>query len=425
MEEAFLHFIWNFQHFNSRDLFSDSGQRITVFHPGFKNSDAGPDFKNAKIKIDDVVWNGHVEIHINAQDWVRHKHQHDEAYNNTILHVVWNNDAAISRQDGTSIPSLELKHIVGERLILKYTKLFEPQAAILCARFMDEIKPITLHSMMDKVLAQRLEDRSNSIFREIAFTENDWEEITWRMLCRNFGFKTNAYPFYELAKSTPLKMLKRESGQLATLEAILFGQAGFLEEEGQDEYHLRLKSEYEFKKRKYGLERALDKHQWKFLRLRPANFPTLRLAQLAALIHRQPNLFSLFIDSESFLDLKNELSIEQSPYWIKHYLFGKPSKTHSKKLGKSAIENLLINTAAPLLFAYGIHQDREELKDRALHWLASIRSEQNAITGKWIDIGLKVNTAFDSQALIGLFNSYCLKKRCLSCAVGVEVLNKP
>ena len=424
MEEAFLHFIWNFQHFTSRELLSESGQKITIFHPGYKNSDAGPDFINAKVKIDDVIWNGNVEIHINAQDWIRHNHQRDEAYDSVILHVVWINDASIRRKDNTVIPTFELRKLVDAQLIQKYNQLLEPQEEILCRRFLNQIKPITLLSMMDKVLAQRLEVRAEKIFREIAFTDNDWEEITWRMLCRNFGFKTNAFTFYELAKSLPLKILKKESGNLMTIEALLFGQAGFLEEESEDAYFGELAKEYRFKQKKYGLERNLDKHQWKFLRLRPANFPTIRIAQLAALVARQPNLFSLFMDYDTISELKNELAIEQSTYWVKHYLFGKPSKDHSKKLGQSAIENLLINTAAPLLFAFGVHKDREDLKEKSMLLLSSLHAEENSITKRWKTSDIAVGSAFDSQALIELFNAYCQKKRCLNCAVGVEILNK-
>jgi hypothetical protein len=424
MEEAFLHFVWNFQQFTSRELLSDSDQKITVFHPGYKNTDAGPDFKNAKIKIGDVIWNGQVEIHINAKDWIRHNHQDDAAYDNVILHVVWKNDASITRNDDTIIPTLEVKNLVDDQLILRYNHLFEPIDEILCKKFMDNVKPITWLSMMDKALVQRLDSKADTIFREIAFTDNDWEEITWRLLCRNFGFKTNTFPFYELAKSLPIKILKREAAELQTVEALMFGQAGFLEEDTADKYCKSLSDEYRFKQKKYTLNRRLDKHQWKFLRLRPANFPTIRIAQLAALVAVQPNLFSLFMDFNNISELKRKLAIEQSRYWIDHYQFGKPSKTHTGKLGTFSIDNILINTVAPLLFAYGIHKDDESLKEKSMKLLASVGPESNAITKRWKSSGIMVKSAFDSQALIELFNTYCLKKRCLNCAIGVEVLNQ-
>jgi hypothetical protein len=279
-----------------------------------------------------------------------------------------------------------------------------------------------MYSMMDKALAQRLEMKSENIFREIAFTGNNWEEIAWRMLCQNFGFKTNAYPFFELGKSLPLNILKKESESLKTVEALLFGQAGFLEEDLEDAYFIELKKEYEFKRIKYGLERNLDKHQWKFLRMRPANFPTIRIAQLAALIAQQSNLFSFFVDYSSISDLKKKLKVVQSDYWINHYNFGKPAKTQSGKLGTSSIENILINTVAPLLFAYGIHKDQVELKDKSMELLASVKKETNSITKKWMDNGVGIKSAFDSQAVIEMYNAYCLKKRCLDCAVGAEII---
>ena len=424
MEEAFLHFIWKFQQFKSRDLKTDSGQKITVLNPGYKNTDAGPDFSNAKVKIGEITWNGNVEIHINAQDWNRHNHQNDKAYDNVILHVVWKMDASILRKDKTTIPAFELKNVVDEQLVFNYNRLFEPGDDILCNRFLDKIKPVTIFSMMDKALAQRLEIKSETIFREIALTGNDWEEIAWRMLCRNFGFKTNTFPFSELGKSLPLKILKKESQSLKTIEALLFGQAGFLEEDLEDMYFNDLAGEYNFKRKKYGLERRLDKHQWKFLRLRPANFPTIRIAQMAVLIAHQTNLFSLFMDFESIPGLKNSLAVVQSDYWLHHYNFGSPSKIQTGKLGISSIENILINTVAPLLFAYGVHKDQDELKEKSMELLASVKPETNSITKKWKAIGIDVKSAFDSQALIEIYNQYCLKKRCLNCSIGTEIISK-
>ncbi len=423
MEESFLHFIWKFQYLNSREIKTDSGQKITVLHPGYHNSDAGPDFNNAKIKVGEIIWNGSVEIHINAKDWNRHNHQHDKAYENVILHVVWKNDESIVRNDKSTISALELKNIVDEQLVLNYYKLFEPGNDILCSRFLERTKPITAYSMLDKTLAQRLEAKSEKIFREIALTGNDWEEITWRMLCGNFGFKTNAIPFFELGKSLPLKILKKEVPNLKTLEAILFGQAGFLEEESNDPYFAELKNEYQFKQKKYKLDRRLDKHQWKFLRLRPANFPTIRIAQLAALISSQGNLFSFFMDYDSIPKLKSSLAVEQSSYWIKHYNFEKEFKSQAGRLGVSSIENILINTVAPLLFAYGIHKGCEELKEKSMELLASINPESNSIIKKWKISGLAIKTAFDSQASIELYNEYCLRKRCLNCAIGTEIIS--
>lgn len=422
MDESFLHFIWKFQHFASRNLKTESGLKIIVLQPGFKNADAGPDFKNAKIKIGDIVWNGNVEIHINAKDWYRHNHQNDDAYDNVVLHVVWKNDGQVHRKDKTIIPTLGLKNIVDEKLLLNYRKVFAQGSEILCNRFFRNVKDITILSMKDKALAQRLEEKSQIIFREIALTDNDWEEISWRLLCKNFGFKTNANSFYELAKSVPFKILKKESYSLRTIEALLFGQAGFLEEDFKDTYYLELKNEYKFKQKKYSLERRIDKHQWKFLRLRPANFPTIRIAQLSTLAASNNSLFSFFMNYSSIKELKKGLVSRQSNYWQQHYNFGEQSKTKIGNLGQLSVDNILINTIVPLQFAYGFHKDLEELKEKALELLTSIKPEKNSITKKWEELGMEIKTAFDSQAMIELYNQYCLKKRCLNCSIGVDLL---
>lgn len=422
MEEAFLHFIWKFQQFNSRDLKTDTGQKISVHHPGYSNSDAGPDFKNAKIEIGEIIWNGDVEIHVHAKDWNRHKHQNDASYDSVILHVVWKNDASIQRNDNTIIPALEIKNLVDRQLILKYHQLIQPGDDILCNKFLGKVKPITILSTMDKALAQRLEARSEKIFREIALTGNDWEEIAWRRLCDAFGFKTNSFAFAELAKSLPVKILRKESQSRKTIEALLFGQAGFLDEELDDAYFQELKKEYDFKRKKYQLERRLDKHQWKFLRLRPANFPTIRIAQLAALVASRPNLFSFFINYATIPELKKDMKVVQSDYWLHHYNFGLQTDSEPGKLGVKSIENILINAVAPILFAYGIHKDQESLKEKSIQLLLSVSSEKNSITKKWSETGLKIKSAFDSQALIEIYNQYCLKKRCLDCSIGIEII---
>ncbi len=424
MEESFLHFLWKYQHFNSRELTTISGQEITVFHPGYLNTNAGPDFINAKVKIGNITWTGSVEIHVNAKDWHRHGHQEDGAYDNVILHVVWKNDAVIHRQNKSEIPAMEMKGIVDHRMIEKYQRLMALAGAdILCNAFLENTKPITIYSMMDKVLAERMQEKAENIFREIALTGNDWEEIAWWMLCKNFGFKTNTSPFHDLGKSLPLKILKKEVQNPKTVEALLFGQAGFLEDKSDDAYHAELSAEYAFKSMKYSLERRVDRHQWKFLRLRPANFPTVRIAQLAALVVRHSNLFSLFMDFEGFSTLKKQLAVTQSEYWLRHYNFGTVTENEIGRLGAGSIENILINTVAPLLFAYGVHKGREELKEKSFELLAAIRPEANSITKKWKHTGLEIKSAFDSQASIELFNQYCLKKRCLHCAIGTEIIS--
>lgn len=424
MEEAFLHFVWRYQHLNARELFAHNGQSVTVFQPGYKNTHAGPDFSDAKIKIGDIVWNGHVEIHVFASDWERHGHQKDAAYENVILHVVWKNDAEVHRMDGSPIPVLELQHLVDQQLIEKYRQLTTTGDEILCRKFMPQVPDITRMSMLDKVIAERLKVRAHRIFRQVALTGNDWEEIAWRMLCANFGFQTNKEAAQTLGKSMPLRILKKERGNLQVLEALLFGQAGFLDGEAADDYQSELKHAYAFRQKKYELHRRLDRHQWKFLRLRPANFPTVRIAQLAALVHVHSNIFSLMVDFSSPSALKKSLSVTQSAYWHQHYDFAKTPKSPMGLLGVSSAENIIINTVAPLLFAYGRHRDDETLKDKAIQLLGDIRAEKNAIITRWKSAGVEIGSAFDTQALLELYKSYCLKKRCLECAMGIKIIKE-
>lgn len=422
MEESFLHFIWKFQHFERQDILTDSGLRVSVFEPGHKNSDAGPDFKNARIRIGEIVWSGHVEIHVNASDWNRHRHQDDPAYNNVILHVVWKNDSESRAQDGNAIPVLELKNRIPHSLLARYRALLTPETEILCAGQIGNVRQITVYNMIDQALARRLQTRAQAIFREIGLTNQDWEEIAWRMLAKNFGFKTNAETFLHLAKSIPVKILKKESHDLIAIEALLFGMAGFLDGQPVDEYQERLTREYVFKSKKYNLEQRLSRHHWKFLRLRPPNFPTIRIAQLAGFVAGNSGLFTLFIDQVKSPDHLKLLAMSQSEYWHRHYDFGLKSKVSIGQLGRQSIENIVINTIAPLLFAYGWHQDNEQMKEDAAQLLTLLKPEKNSIISKWQSAGVKAKSAFDTQALIEQFNQFCIKKQCLNCPVGVEII---
>jgi len=423
MEEAFLHFIWKFQHFRTPALSTVDGQEVIIFHPGLRNTDAGPDFLNSRIKIGEITWNGHVEIHVMASDWSRHGHQKDKAYNNVILHVVWENDASASRADGNIIPTLVLKNLLQPHLYLNYKKLLEPGDEILCRKFIGKVKPITILNMADRAIAGRLQERAESILRELFLADGDWEEVAWRFLCRSFGFRTNADAFFDLGKSLPFKLLKKDYGNPYIIEAMMFGQAGFLDEEPVDEYQAGLKTEYDFKAKKYKLEKRLHRFRWKFLRLRPANFPTVRISQLAAIISAQPTLFSFFTDFQDSRDLRKSLAITQSPYWRDHYQFGEKTTHHIGGLGKSSIDNILMNTVAPLLFAWGIHRDDDASKEKALQLLGELPAESNSIISKWKSLGIEIKSAHDSQAFLELYKEYCLRKACLQCSIGMEIIS--
>lgn len=422
MTESFLHYIWQFQYFTKKDLFTTAGETIQIVHPGIRNAHAGPDFSEAKVKIGNLEWRGSVEIHIKASGWNDHRHGDDAAYEKVILHVVWENDRPISRSDNSSMPTLELKSRVDPSLWSKYKKLFTSAERIPCSSLWRKVDNLVKLSMLDKTLTQRLEAKAGVVIEMLQRNQGDWEETAYQLLSKNFGFKVNSDSFYRLAESLPYKILLKHIDQPNQVEALLFGQAGFLEKVKIDEHTQVLVRDFKLLEKKYRLEqKRLHKSQWRFLRLRPANFPTVRLAQLAAVIHQRKNIFSTIIDTTYYKDLYAWLSVQQSDYWKTHYQFGKMTKS-VPVLGKSSIQNLIVNTAVPLLAGYAITHDDHSYMDRAVAWLQQIPAEKNAIIRQWNELGCSAKTSFDSQALIELHNAYCIKRRCLECAVGAALI---
>jgi hypothetical protein len=424
MSESFLHYLWEFQYFTKIDLQTTDGERVVVFHPGHRNTHAGPDFQNARILIGDMEWVGTVEIHINASGWWEHKHDVDLAYENVVLHVVWKSDRPVKRSDGTMLPTLELKNRVDESLLLSYKRLINSPTDIPCYASFNDIAELTKISMLDKALFHRLETKAASVTNLLQRNNNDWEETCYQLLAKNFGFKVNAEPFLQLAQGLPYRVIMKQADQLIQVEAMLFGQAGFLEGKADtDDYHTLLRREYTLLSRKFNLQPTqLNKSQWKFLRLRPANFATVRLAQFAALLQGRKNLFSQLIGIDSFKTLREIFSVLQSEYWQSHYRFGKPVEEAVPALGDASIENIAINTVAPLLVAYGKAKDENGFIDQAVTILQQIHAESNKITRQWVAMGVPIKTAFDSQALIELYNNFCLRRRCLDCNIGASLL---
>jgi hypothetical protein len=423
MTEAFLHYLWQFQQFEKSRLETGSGEKITVLKTGILNTDAGPDFANSRLQINEIEWIGNVEIHIKSSDWQLHKHQYNEAYNNVILHVVWENDQAITRQDGSLIPTVELKSITDIQLLDKYQHLIDNQAIIPCKEQFSEVSNLSKFAILDKVLAMRLQQKAQIVEQIFEQNKGDWEETAYQLLARNFGFKLNSDTFLRLAQNLPLKVLQKHRDNLTQIEAMLFGQAGLIEK--VDEYSEKLYQEYDFFATKFSLKSSqLSSHEWKFLRTRPANFPTIRIAQLARLITQQQSFFSLFTQSNLIENLRNSLKIEQSLYWQEHYNFGKTASKKLVGLGKESINNILINTVIPLLAFYSEKTDNQELMTRCVNFLEALPAEENHITKMWEGLGLTIKTAFDSQASIELYNNFCSKKHCLQCNVGIEILRR-
>lgn len=421
MKEEFLHHIWKFRLFNQLNLLSTSGETIEIVKVGNHNFDAGPDFFNAQLKIGNTLWAGNVEIHLNASDWKKHLHQHDKAYDNIILHIVYNADEPIYRVSGETIPTLELKEKIEKKIIQNYLLLKSNSDWIPCEKQVGAVPRLIINNTLDKLLLERLERKSTSIIDSLKINNNNWEETFYQLLARNFGFKTNAEPFELLAKSIPSLLLAKHKNSLLQIEAMLFGQAGLLDEHLEDKYLQALQNEYVFLKQKLKLH-SIDAHLWKFLRLRPVNFPTIRIAQFANLIFNSTHLFSKIIETENCGDIKKLLNVDVSDYWHTHFVFDKTSTPAKKHLGDDSVNNIIINTVVPFLFVYGKQKNEVKYVERALQFLEQTAGEHNSIINKWGALKLSVKNAYSTQALLQLKNEYCSHKKCLSCNIGNYLL---
>lgn len=420
ISERLLQFIWQFQYFDKADLFSSDGELVKVQYAGHYNTNQGPDFLNAKIVIGKTTWAGAVELHILSSDWKRHKHQTDKNYQNVILHVVWEKD-----DSNGNIPVLELKGRVSGILLRRYETLMTRSAFIPCENLVSSVKTITWNSWKERLLAERLMRKAKTADQFLKENKNHWEETFWWMLARNFGMKVNTDAFEAVARSIPVNILAKHKNQLQQIEALLMGQASLLNEKSnkelsKDGYYTLLQREYKFLKEKYGLKPVYEPVH--FLRMRPGNFPTIRLAQLAVLIQNSVHLFSRIREAESIKEVKNRFDATANDYWHYHYKFGEAGSFKKKKLGESMIENIIINTICPMLFAYGNYHNEQKHKDKALKWLEHTNAELNNITKGFSKLGIENKNAFDSQALIELKNEYCNKKSCLECGVGNAIL---
>lgn len=423
MTESFLHYIWQLQYFDKQNLQTSTSEPVQIFNPGNRNTDAGPDFSNARIKIGILEWRGSIEIHIKASGWIDHQHGSDGAYEKVVLHVVWENDKPIIRTDGTNMPTLELKNRVEPVVWERFKKLYTSIESIPCASNWQAVPDIHKLSMLDRTLIERLDNKAVLVNKLSIKNGNNWEQTCYQLLCKNFGFKINAEPMLRLAEIVPHNMLLKHVDKPVQVEALLYGAGGFLEEAETDEYITLLKREYTILRKKYSLEnRQMNRAQWKFLRLRPANFPTVRIAQLTTLLCATKNLFSVMLEANSYKEFLGVLAADQSTYWHTHYQFGKLSKTTIPSLGQSSIENIMINTVAPLLTAYGRLRDEQAYIDRAIEWLHCTKAENNTITRQWQALNYSVKTASDSQALIELYTNFCMKRRCLECTIGAHLI---
>ena len=417
MTERLLQFIWQFQYFDKKVLTTIDSELIQVIFVGQYNINQGPDFSNAKIKIGNTTWAGTVELHIRTSDWKKHQHQNDKNYDNVILHVVWEDDGMKS-----DIPVLELKGRVSKILLQRYEDLMNANSFIPCEKSIHTVRDITWKSWKDRLLIERLLRKATIVETYLQQNNYHWEETFWWLLAKNFGIKVNAEAFESIAKSISINILAKHKSQIHQLEALLLGQAGLLEKKFTDEYPKLLQREYKFLKEKYKLKPI---HQpVHFLRMRPGNFPSIRLAQLAMLITESNHLFSKIKDTSAVKDVIKWFDATANDYWHYHYRFDDESAFMKKNLGAAMIDNIIINTVAPVLFAYGTYHDENQYKEKALKWLGETTAEKNSITKGFQKLGIENQNAFDSQALIELRNEYCTKKRCLDCGVGNKILRE-
>jgi hypothetical protein len=421
MTEDFLHFLWKFG-LIEQPLLLTTGESCVVVKPGLYNTHSGPDFLDARIRIDGTLWAGNVEVHIHASDWYRHDHQQDDVYDNIILHVVFLEDKAVRRKSGVAIPTIELSGKFEEKLLQNYQSLMKNKSWIPCTSMVNTVDRFTRNNWIDRVLVERLEHRTRDINERLEFNNRNWSETFYQLLARNFGFRVNALPFELLARSLPVNILAKHKDHPDQIEALLFGQAGMLAVNCKDEYFLNLKREYEFLANKYNLK-PLDGHLWRFMRLRPSNFPTIRLSQFSALVHQSAHLLSKVLEVESLPTLTSLFQCQASAYWNDHYTFGKIKKGKVKKLGKAGINLILINTIVPFLFAYGKLRGQPDYSDRALKYLDQVPGESNSMIRQWKMLGMNTRSAFHTQALIELKQAYCDTKRCLHCAIGARLIN--
>ncbi len=420
MTENFLYYIWQYKNYDG-SLTTVDGSNIKVLKAGILNTNSGPDFSEAKLIIGDTQWNGNVEMHINSSDWIKHKHNEDSAYDSVILHVVYNHDMEITTKGGNKLEVLELKGKFKLSLYAKYKNLLSSREWIPCAKQLKSVDSFISNAWLERLLIERLEHKTELIEQQLIKNQNNWEETFYIALARNFGFNINSDPFEQLAQSTSLNTLAKYKDNLFQLEAILFGQSSLINPNINDDYCKTLLKEYKFLKNKHNLQ-SVYSYQWKFMRMRPVNFPSIRIAQFAGLIHKSSHLFSKIISIEKLSELQKLFEIETSEYWNTHYVLGKEAKKTKKSFGKSSFDLILINTIIPFLFVYANHNGDNELKNRALNFLQQTSPESNSIVKRFSQSGLKANDAAQSQALIELKNNYCSYIKCLQCNIGLHLI---
>lgn len=421
MKEDFLHYVWQQRHYDFKNLKTSWGQRLNVLFPGYHNHDAGPDFLQAVITIDDVRWVGSVEIHCRSSDWMRHKHQYDNKYKSVILHVVYEHDMEIQLDDNEYVPTLELKTRIPLEMFGRYESLMKVPDLLLCRFQSSNIDPIIIQNQMSNVLVERLSRRQNEFHQTLMSCQYDWNELIYRVMSVGFGCKKNGTAFELLAQSLPFRIVRSHLTSRLQIYALVFGQSGLLDQEDQDEYVGRLRYEYDYLRYKYRLS-PIGAHQWNWLRLRPQNFPPLRLAQFAQMLYDTGSSLSDKVLKAGMTNIQSWLSVVPDEYWQTHYMFGKSSTKHAAGMGESLVNSLIINVVVPIRFAYARFAGDDAMQEDALSLLERVPYEDNKITRLFSSSPFPCGSAYDSQAQIELMEHYCMKKQCLKCSVGEKIM---
>ena len=423
MDEKLLQYIWKYRLFNSCSLQTIEGESIDIVSIGEENGNSGPDFLRAKIRIAHTLWVGSVELHIKSSDWNKHKHSQDEAYNNVVLHVVYQYDVPIYDKNAVAVPTLELKNLINTSLITEYRQYMESTHTIVCQNRFAEVDSFRCFAWLDRLMLDRLEKRTQHIEKELKSNVFHKEEVFYHIVAKAFGFKTNAEPMLMVAKSLNLNILAKQKDSLLQIEALFLGQAGLLGGSFVDDYPQQLQKEYRFLQSKFKLQPACDYAMWHWTRLYPSGQPHIRLVQLAALVHQSTALLSKILEMNTIGDIERLLSVTASDYWDTHFRFDVVAKQKSKKkLGKSSVNSLIINAILPFLFAYASWQNDMNLKNKVITLYESIPLENNQIVKYYTCLRKDFNNSLQSQALIELYESYCKPRRCLQCGIGIHLL---
>lgn len=421
--EKLMQYVWKHRLWRSEDMVTNTGKKVRVVDPGLLNTDAGPDFFNAKIEIDGHMWVGNVEMHYRATDWKRHRHDSDKAYDSVILHVVAKDDAPVRRTNGELIPQLVLE--VSPQFNADYASLVGATIEVPCATKIKQVPHLTIVEWVEGLAFERLHGKVERIHQLLDSFNGSWEDVCYVTLARNFGFGINNDAFERLARRTPLRLLGKHSDSVLQIEALLFGQAGMLDAQkpGMDSYYNQLCTEYAFLSNKFQLT-PMEKESWKLFRIRPQNFPYRRIAMLAQFIEGGFRMMNRILEAEGEKEMRALFEVELSGYWTKHYTFGKPNERATATLSRSSIDIILINTVAPLLYAYGELTGNYEMTDKAIKLLEDLRAESNSIVSHFVSYGIDCPDALTSQALVQLKREYCDARKCIYCKIGHHLLSK-